>query len=68
MDDLEVRFVEGIQAGDDYLNVLNWYRNLYHTENPNTERGIMARMINDLFMAMKQGTAEELFRLKAKEG
>lgn len=37
----------------DPLEILNWYRNLYYTENNNTEHGIMARAINDLFMKYK---------------
>ena len=35
---------------EDPLEVLNWYRNLYYKEPSNTERGIMANAINDLFM------------------
>lgn len=47
-------FVAGVKESDDYLTILNWYRNLFHAENPNTERGIVARAINELFMAMRQ--------------
>lgn len=32
------------------FEILNWYRNLYHNEDADTERGFMARVINDLFM------------------
>lgn len=32
------------------LEILNWYRNLYHKEELNTERGVMALTINSLFM------------------
>lgn len=35
------------------IEILNWYRNLYYTEPSNTERGIMANAINDLFMKYK---------------
>lgn len=35
---------------EDPLEILNWYRNLYYKEPSNTERGIMANTINDLFM------------------
>lgn len=35
---------------EDPLEILNWYRNLYYKEAGNTERGIMANAINDLFM------------------
>ena len=49
---LENIFLEEIQKDKIVrpLEILNWYRNLYYTENSNTERGIMARAINDLFM------------------
>ena len=53
--DAENYFVEEVKAFNitDPLEILNWYRNLYYTENNNTERGIMARAINDLFMKYK---------------
>lgn len=55
MKDLEQYFVEEVKAFNitDPLEILNWYRNLYYTENDNTERGIIARAINDLFMKYK---------------
>lgn len=37
----------------DPLEILNFYRNLYHCENDTTERGIMSRAINDLFVEYK---------------
>lgn len=37
------------------LDILNWYRNLYYQEGNNTERGVMAMAINDLFMEMNKG-------------
>ncbi len=45
-------FVEEVIEGhmEDSLEILNWYRNLYYREPVNTERGIMADAINDLFM------------------
>jgi hypothetical protein len=55
MKDLEQYFVEEVKASNmtDPLEILNWYRNLYYTENDNTERGVMARAINDLFTKYK---------------
>lgn len=38
----------------DPLDILNWYRNLYHTEDNHTEHGIMAWAINDLFIKYKK--------------
>lgn len=38
----------------DPLEILNWYRNLYYKEPSNTERGIMANAINDLFMKYRK--------------
>ena len=37
----------------DPLDILNWYRNLYHCEGNHTEQGIMAYAINDLFVKYK---------------
>ena len=34
-------------------DILNWYRNLYYKEELDTERYIMAKVINGLFMEMK---------------
>ena len=53
-------FVEEVKKYNitDPLEILNWYRNLYCKENGNTERGIMAIAINDLFM-----TYNDLFML-----
>lgn len=39
---------------EDPLEILNWYRNLYYKEPSNTERGIMANAINDLFMKYRK--------------
>ena len=49
-------FVEEIHKNNmtDPLEILNWYRNLYYKEDVNTERGIMAMAINDMFMKMKE--------------
>ena len=38
----------------DPLDILNWYRNLYHAEDNHTEHGIMAWAINDLFVKYKK--------------
>lgn len=35
------------------IEILNWYRNFYHTENNNTEQSIMVNAINDIFMRLK---------------
>ena len=35
------------------LDILNWYRNLYHCEDNHIEQGIMANAINDLFVTYK---------------
>lgn len=35
------------------VDILNWYRNLYYKEGNDTERGIMANVINNLFMEMQ---------------
>lgn len=55
MKHLEDWFVEEVKASNmtDPLEILNWYRNLYYTMSDNTEEGIMARAINDLFMKYK---------------
>ena len=37
------------------LDILNWYRNLYYKEGNDTERGVMAMAINDLFMSINKG-------------
>ena len=52
-------FIETAQDIKDPVEILNWYRNLYYAENENTERGIMARAINDIL--------PEYIRLKEKE-
>lgn len=38
----------------DLLDILNWYRNLYHCEDNHIEQGIMANAINDLFVKYKK--------------
>ena len=45
-------FVKEVKENNitDPLDILNWYRNLYHAEGNHTEHGIMALAINDLFM------------------
>lgn len=55
MKELEKYFVEEVKEFNmtDPIEILNWYRNLYYTENNNTEHGIMSRAINDLFMEYK---------------
>lgn len=46
-------FVEGCSKVDGCMNILNWYRNLYYKEGMNTEQGIIANAINDMFMKAK---------------
>ena len=47
-------FVKDAYAYDmSTLEVLNWYRNLYYKEGIETERGLMAMTINDLFTKYK---------------
>lgn len=49
-------FAEEVLEGhmEDPLEILNWYRNLYYKEPSNTEQGIMANAINDLFMRYRK--------------
>ena len=56
-------FVDGAEQINDSAEILNWYRNLYHTENSNTEKGIMARAINDILPEYCRQRAE-IERLK----
>lgn len=55
MKELDKYFVEEVKAAHmtDPLEILNWYRNLYYKESNNTEHGVMAKAINDLFMKFK---------------
>ena len=45
-------FIEEVHKNNmtDPIEILNWYRNLYYKEGSNTERGIVAMAINDLFI------------------
>ena len=54
-------FVKGVKPEDDYFTIFNWYRNLYYKEGNNTEQGIIADAINDLFMDLKNRKAEDKF-------
>ena len=47
-------FVKGCEKQDGFMDILNWYRNLYYRAEPDTEHGIMARAINDMFMKAKE--------------
>lgn len=53
---IENLFVKEVKEHNmtDPLDILNWYRNLYHTEDNHTEQGIMAWAINDLFVKYKK--------------
>jgi len=44
----------------DHMEILNWYRNLYYKEGSNTERGIMANAINDLFMSLRDSDKKQI--------
>ena len=46
-------FVEEVENNNmTPIEILNWYRNFYHTENNNTEQGAMVNAINDIFMRL----------------
>lgn len=47
-------FVEGCKNCVNFMDILNWYRNLYYKEPKDTEHGIMAMAINDMFMKAKE--------------
>lgn len=47
-------FFEECKNINEYINILNFYRNLYYQDEPNTEHGIMARAINETFMKLKE--------------
>lgn len=64
---LEEHFVSNITPDDHFLDVLNWYRNLYRTERQDTEHGIMVNAINDLFISLKDRTAENIFHSMTEE-
>ena len=61
-------FVSGIQKNDSYMDILNWYRNLYHAESTSTERGIMANAINDLFMSLRESDKKQIPMAVKREG
>ena len=61
MDNQEKHFVEECKNIKGCMNILNWYRNLYYKAEPDTEHGIIARAINDMFMKAKElGVLDEL--------
>lgn len=68
MDENGQYFVSNIKKSDSYMDILNWYRNLYHTENTNTERGIMANAINDLFMSINDSEEKQAPMVVKREG
>lgn len=45
-------FVEEVKNNMTPIEILNWYRNFYRSENNNTEQGIMVNAINDIFMRL----------------
>lgn len=61
-------FISYIQKNDSYMDILNWYRNLYHAESLNTEHGIMANAINDLFMSLKDSDKKQIPMTIKREG
>lgn len=54
MNSREKYFAENCENIKGCMNILNFYRNLYYQDEPNTEHGIMARTINEMFMKAKQ--------------
>ena len=50
----EKYFVKECKNINEYINILNFYRNLYYQDEPDTEHGIMARAINDMFMKARE--------------
>ena len=68
MDEMEHYFVSNAKNMDSYMEILNWYRNLYYTENTNTERGIMAWTINDLFMSLRDSDKKQIPMVVNREG
>ena len=54
MDNREKYFVEKCKNIKGCMNILNWYRNLYYQDEPDTEHGMMARAINETFMKLKE--------------
>lgn len=47
----------------DPFEILNWYRNLYHTEDNHIEQGIVAYAINEVFMAYKDYVPKAIVNL-----
>lgn len=45
------------------FEILNWYRNLYHTEDNHIEQGIVAYAINDVFVAYKDYVPKAIVNL-----
>lgn len=44
--------IEDLDVETYYLEILNYYRNLYHTEPAGSERRIISECINKLFMEL----------------
>ena len=54
-------FTRGVQGCNNSMEILNFYRNLYYKESQDTEQGIMAMAVNDVFMKAKElGVLEDL--------
>jgi hypothetical protein len=68
MDEMERYFVSNANKMDSYIDVLNWYRNLYYHESTNTERGIMAWAINDLFISLQDRDNKQIPMAVKREG
>lgn len=47
-------FENGCEHCNNFMDILNWYRNLYYKEPQETERGIMSMAINDMFIKAKE--------------
>lgn len=53
MDNVFVKECKNILQ-EDFIKILNLYANLYYKEDLNTEQGIVAMAINDLFRKAKE--------------
>lgn len=56
--DSEEYFMRSVKSiidngGNLNIDILNWYRNFYHTKPINTEQGLIARILDDVFTEMK---------------
>ena len=50
----KLEFVKSVKEHPDYVEKMTWYRTLFHDNAPNTDKGIMAQAVNDLFYKLDQ--------------